>query len=75
MNSMEKVATGILTLVQLGGIAGITFIALKRNDDAYKAECKRIKAEFDLIMKEVEIYKLEREIEELKKKYEVEEEA
>ena len=69
MKGLDKLTTALAGLVQLGSIIGLTAIGLKRNNDAYKAECKLIDVEFELIEKEVEICMLKRDIAELKKKY------
>lgn len=81
MKDLEKMVTGVMTLMELGGIALITGIALKRNKECYNAECELINevyehnlTKIDMIGKDVEIHKLKREVAELKEKYEVEDE-
>ena len=80
MNKMQKFMCGVGMMMELGSIIGLTAIALKRNNDCYKAECEAIKLqstvilkEIDLITKNAQIRVLEKEVEELKNKYESEE--
>lgn len=70
---MKDLIIGVSTLIELGCIAGLAGIGLKRNRDCYNAECKLIEAEYNLglskidhISKDIEIKKLKAEIEELK---------
>lgn len=70
---MNKFIYGVCTIVELGCILSLAGIGLKRNKDAYEAECKRIKAECDLMRSEMEsmckdiiIEQLEKELEELR---------
>lgn len=56
MNKCDKLVTGVSTIVGLAGI--LTCIALKRNNDCYKAEIKCIEAETNLIKAENDCYKL-----------------
>lgn len=74
MNNLYK----LLTLVEIIGILGIAGIALKRNNDAYKAECKLLDTEIKLgfteldgICKDIKIEELEKELKELKKEKEL----
>lgn len=73
---MNKFIYGLCTIVELGCIVSLAGIGLKRNNDAYKAECKRIEAECNLmrceidgVFKDMRIKQLEEELEELKSKY------
>lgn len=75
MPKLEKVVTGVLTLVELGGIMALTGIALKRNQDAYEAEMKCIDLELKNINLDVANFMLEHDLKELKKEYDVEGEA
>jgi hypothetical protein len=70
---MNKIVFGVCTLMELAGVAALTGIALKRNNDCYKAEKKCIDLEFevtiaeiDKINKDFEIAELKAELEELK---------
>ena len=72
---MNKLITGVCTLVELGCMLALGGIALKRNNECYKAECKAAEMEAKLIfeefsgyMKECKIEALEKELEELKGK-------
>lgn len=74
---MNKLITGVCTLVELGCMLALGGIALKRNEECYKAECKASKLEAKLIfeeftsyMKDCKIDALEKELEELKGKKE-----
>lgn len=67
---ISVIATGI----ELGCVVALAGIGLKRNNDCYKAEMKRIDAEFErdmaefsLLRKNAEIKVLKEQIEELKK--------
>lgn len=71
---MNKFIYGLCTIVELGCIVGLAGIGIKRNNDAYKAECKRIEAECNLmrsaidgVLKDMKIKQLEEELEKLKK--------
>ena len=71
--NLNKIVFGVCTLVELAGITALTGIALKRNNDCYKAEMKCIDLEFevtlaelDKINKDIEIAELQAELEELK---------
>lgn len=71
---MNKFIYGVCTIVELGCIISLAGIGLKRNNDAYKAECKRIEAECNLMRSKIEsmhkdiiIELLQKELEELKK--------
>lgn len=73
MSKFDNFIYGVCRVVELGSILGIAAIALKRNNDCYKAECKRIDAEYELAMsqldvctKDLEIMLLKKEIEKLK---------
>ena len=69
MNKFEKVVTGVLTLVELGGIMALTGIALKRNQDAYEARKESINLEIENLALDVENYCLKKDIEKLKKEH------
>ena len=56
------------TGLEMCGIAVLTYIALKRNSECYKAECKLIDAQKQIFLKELEIITKDVEIEKLKKK-------
>lgn len=73
---MNKFLYGVCTILELGCVISLAGIGLKRNNDAYKAECKRIEAEcnlmrceIDSVFKDMRIKQLEEELEELKSKY------
>lgn len=62
------------TLIQMAGIAVLTGIALKRNNDCYKAQIELIDTQHELsitknsgIIKDAKIRELEKELKELKK--------
>ena len=67
MNKNEKFVTGLLTVVELVGVIGLTKIALKRNQDAYEAQMKCVDLEFKNLALDVENYHLKFENERLKK--------
>lgn len=74
---LNNVVAGVLTLVELGGIAALTAIALKRNEDCFKAEMKLIDCEAKLwlkgienVCKDSEIKSLNKQLESLKKEEE-----
>ena len=76
---MNKFIYGVCTIIELGCIVSLAGIGLKRNNDAYKAECKRIEAECNLmrceidgVLKDMKIKQLEEELAELKNKNEAE---
>lgn len=80
MNELNKKIIG--TAIEVGSILVLTGIALKRNHDWYKAECKLINTEMDLSVmkvccgiKDLEIKILKRELDELKKENVKEEES
>lgn len=65
-----KIGTGL----EIAGILGLMGIALKRNNDCYKAECKLIDTEFKLVasevsnaIKDIDIQILEAKVKELEK--------
>ena len=73
--TVKKVVSWSLTLVELGGIAGITGIALKRNKECYEAQCEQVKTEVELIkeqmrneLNKIKIKQLQKELDELKSK-------
>lgn len=70
MSKFDKFLTNMYDLVNFGCLLGLAGIALKRNNDAYKASCDLIDAEFKNIALDVENHSLKHEIEQLKKKYE-----
>lgn len=51
---MNKIIVGVCTVLELGCVVGLTAIALKRNNDCYKAECKAIDLELKLCLTEIE---------------------
>lgn len=72
---MNKLITGVCTLVELSCMLALGGIALKRNNECYKAECKASNLEVKLIfteleneLKECEIERLKKELEQLKGK-------
>lgn len=72
---LKDVAFGLCSLAQMACVIGIAGIALKRNNDCYKAECKlidsehkHILAQMDGLMKDIEIAQLTKENERLKAK-------
>ena len=77
---VEKIGVLLASLVEFGGICGLAYIGLKRNNDCYKAECRAINAEYkeasvqiDNIVKDAQIRQLEKELDEMKTKYCVDE--
>lgn len=72
---LRKIIFGVGTLVELGCIATLAAIGLKRNQDAYNAEMKCIDLELANIRKDVKISMLEYDLKQLKKEYGVEEES
>jgi hypothetical protein len=69
-------------IIELGCLLGLAGIALKRNNDCYKAECKLIDAiidggcaKIDCGIKDLEIKILKKELDELKKENVEEEES
>jgi hypothetical protein len=66
-NLLVTIGTGI----EMCGVAVLTYIALKRNSDCYKAECKLIDAQKQLILKELEMYEKDEKIKKLKKENEL----
>ena len=67
---LEKLAVGIAHLMQLGSIAALAYIGLKRNKDAYNAEMRAIDAEIGVEIADVKLGAKDIEIEKLKKKIE-----
>ena len=67
---MNRLITGVCTLVELGCMLALGGIALKRNNECYKAECKAAEMEVKLIFTELESYLKGSEIERLKKELE-----
>lgn len=72
-DKIKGVVVGLCTLVELGCIAGLAAIGLKRNNDCYKAEMKLIDSEFNLAMakmdnveKDIKIAEMEEELKSLK---------
>ena len=72
---LKDVVFGLCSLGQMACVIGIAGIALKRNNDCYKAECKLIDSERELILtkmdgmlKDIEIATLSEENEQLKAK-------
>lgn len=72
---VKKVVSWSLTLVELGGIMGLTGIALKRNKECYEAQCEQVNTEIELIkeqlkneLNKMKIKELQKEIDELKSK-------
>ena len=75
----KKILVSIASIMELGGVALLTYVGLKRNSDCYKAECKLAKAKTDavrkdllLLLKDCEIEVMRRKIESLEQKQEVE---
>lgn len=71
---MSKTILGLCTFIELTSVAVLTGIALKRNNDAYKAAVKCIDLELALAfsdlentVKDIEIDRLKKELEKLKK--------
>lgn len=76
---MNKNMIRLCTILELGCVAGLTAIALKRNNDCYKAECKAIDLELKLGLTEIECglkgyenERLKKELEQLKSQNEEE---
>ena len=65
-DKISGVVVGLATLVELGCIVELARIALRRNNDCYKAECKLIEREADLSFATIDILKKETEIKQLK---------
>ena len=59
------------TGLELFGVATLLYIALKRNSDCYKAECKLIEAQHQLFLKELEMFEKDEKIKELKRENEL----
>lgn len=81
MNDMKDFVVKLCTIVELGCLAGLAGIALKRNKDAYDAEMKSAYADLALTfakmdneLKDLQIEQLEKQVEELKGENSVEEE-
>jgi hypothetical protein len=74
-DKLKGIIAGVGTLMELGCIAALAAIGLKRNNDAYEAEMKCIDLELANIHKDVKISMLEYDMKQLKEKYEIEEEA
>lgn len=70
-----RVLIGLCTTVEVVCISALAAIGLKRNNDAYKAECELLKSKIDCMFKDAEIKILEKELSDLKEKYEVKEES
>lgn len=73
MKNMKGFVVELCTMVELGGLAGLACIALKRNKDAYDAEIKSVYADaalelakLDIKLKDGRIQLLEKQVEELK---------
>ena len=70
----NKFLYGLCIMVELSCVGGLTYIALKRNSDCYKAqrelisaELKLLQSDMDNVIKDVEIRKLKEELEEIQK--------
>lgn len=70
---MNKLVVGLCTVVEMVCLGGLAGIALKQNNDCYKAQCKLIDSELnclsteiELAIKNAEIRKLKEELAELK---------
>ena len=70
---MNKNIIRLCTILELGCVAGLTAIALKRNNDCYKAECKAVDLEIKQCLTEIECdlkgyenERLKKELDELK---------
>ena len=70
---MNKFIVGLCTVVELGCLAGLAAIGLKRNNDCYKAKCellderhKHLITIINCVAKDYEIEQLNKELEELK---------
>lgn len=64
---MNKIVFGVCTLLELAGITALTGIALKRNNDCYKAEMELIDVQHKLLVSEIQCLGQECEIDILKK--------
>ena len=53
MSKGDKILGTVCGFIQLGCIAGLTAIGLKRNNDCYKAECKLIDVQHELTMEKL----------------------
>lgn len=72
-DKIDDLIAGVVTLMEVGCILALTGIALKRNHDCYKAECKLLDVEKELacekiinISKDIRIKGLEEKLKELK---------
>ena len=82
MKDKKDLIVGVAALLEIGCFAALAGIALKRNNDCYKAECKLINTEFKLLteqmsggIKNFKIKMLEKELDELKNQNVKEEES
>ena len=64
---MNKVIVGVCTLIEVGCIASLAAIGLKRNNDCYKAEVELGKAHMQLLESELQNVAKDCEIIDLKK--------
>lgn len=71
---IRKIVFGVGTLIELGCIATLAAIGLKRNQDAYNAEMECINLELANIHKDIKISMLEHDLKQLKAEHEVKEE-
>lgn len=69
---MNKFAVGLCWAVELGCLIGITGIALKRNNECYKAECAlhdekmaHLGTQLEMVGKDYEIRVLKKKLEEV----------
>lgn len=74
---MNKLIVGICTIVEVGCLLSLGGIALKRNNECYKAQRGQINAEFkniglelECILKDAEIRNLKEELAKFKKEEE-----
>ena len=72
-NKIKDLVAGVCALVEVGCLIGLAGLALKRNNDCYKAECKLADTQRELfneqikgIVKDAKIEQLETRVNELK---------
>lgn len=59
MSKFDKLLVNVYGVIQLGCILSLAGIAIKRNNDAYEADCKRLDAELKLVEKDIDIWRLQ----------------
>ena len=75
MNNIKSIVIGACTLVEIGCIATLAAVAIKRNNEAYEAEKECTVLTIRNLVKDLQIDDLKREVKDLKDKYENKEES